>query len=441
MTFRPAEGTISGVCPETLPEPHAAAPSTKPLEDALGDLQRALHEPFATVTVGAVDNWQRLDIELRHALGTRLHELHQKLPPLLLTDPRFGQRGELMIASASGSMSIYPNDALGAITRQLWRSGSVSKTIAWLEKILCAESASGTMVSMLHGVRVGAAVELTPEVRLVPLGDVPDSYNLRRFIGNQLHEHGLWQPTTCALVTRRTIAPLIWRVGGDVAPANNPDYIRLHDLHRDAALALTAVGPSLSQIVEQWFTFDDSDVQLAAWPDGQRSWPMREIRTGPRQQEDIVELDGALAEETVRRFIALEDRPKDLLRLGLQRLNQAQARQAVGDAAVELFTALESLLGDGQTNELLHKMSTRAVRLIGGEPPERDQNFSILKKFYEVRSQLVHTGKVSAQEFKVNGARIPVEDLARRAIIICARVLRVLIERGSIPDWRAFDIA
>ncbi|WP_059763593.1 hypothetical protein [Burkholderia ubonensis] len=83
-----------------------------------------------------------------------------------------------------------------------------------------------------------------------------------------------------------------------------------------------------------------------------------------RQMAYKIDSDAAL--KLVKNFFALDEHSKKRVRLALKRLNASQRRQSVGDMALELAIAFESLLGDGVPTEMTNKIATRSARLLGG---------------------------------------------------------------------------
>lgn len=184
------------------------------------------------------------------------------LEPLLTADPRFGDRGHLMVAADGGSISFYPRDVGSALLRKLYHSRSPEATLAWLTKVLGTKSAKGLSISILHGVQVEKAVELTPGVSLVPLKDVPNTFQLQRLSSIDLGSGSFmgWNPPSAALVSPREISPFVYdgRIQNEALLAKNNDaYLRSHALHTNLSRVLCLLGPCLPLIVEWWFVFDD----------------------------------------------------------------------------------------------------------------------------------------------------------------------------------------
>lgn len=60
---------------------------------------------------------------------------------------------------------------------------------------------------------------------------------------------------------------------------------------------------------------------------------------------------------------------------------------------------------------------------------ERKDNQDLLKKVYGLRSQVVHSGTLRNPQ--------SAQEVLRQGIELCARLIRTIIERGSVPDWDA----
>ena len=143
----------------------------------------------------------------------------------------------------------------------------------------------------------------------------------------------------------------------------------------------------------------------------------------------------------VQAYLALKPSVRDIFSVSIERINQALRRRSVGDKAVELCTALETLMGDSGNTEMTHKIKVRTTRLVGGTASVRITNAALLNETYAIRSKLVHTGKVDENRGKSIGGR----ELTRAAIVnetvgIAVELVKVLIRRGGIPDWTEFDV-
>jgi len=220
-------------------------------------------------------------------------------------------------------------------------------------------------------------------------------------------------------------------------PAGDDQYLGINDLLNDTALALTVLGPRVTTLAAQWFAFDDEDLELTALGVGRRGHLIEILPNTPPQYP---ELDPDEAKDIVQRFLNLHVDTRKKVRVALNRLQQALKRRSLGDRALDLSTAFETLLGDGKTNEMTHKIKVRSVRLLGGTPEIRRRNAAIIGWMYDARSKLVHTGEDVTRGKTIEGEMISPADLIERATLICSDITKHIIREGSIPDWETFDI-
>ena len=162
----------------------------------------------------------------------------------------------------------------------------------------------------------------------------------------------------------------------------------------------------------------------------------------PDGLDDYPMLDPTETQQIVQAYLALHGDTRSKVRVALQRLSQALRRDNVGDRAVELSIALEALFGDKHSKtEMTHKITVRAVRLMGGADEVRKKNAAIIKKAYDIRGDLVHTGHVNTAKTRdICGVSMSVSDIIDQAVLICVDLIKIIIRRGTIPDWSIFDI-
>jgi len=222
--------------------------------------------------------------------------------------------------------------------------------------------------------------------------------------------------------------------------ASNAEYIERYELFREIALALTVVGPRVSLLADHWFTFDDPDIQQARILGASRSRSLIEIL--PKMPREHPPLDPVEALAVVTDYLKLEGNTRNKVRLSLDRLNQAQRRHNVGDQAVELCTALEALVGDGQTTEMTHKVRVRGAKMIGGDAASRRRNATIIGKTYDIRSKLVHTGRVDeSKAYALPDESLTAAQLIEATILLVASLIKVVIRERGVPKWSEFDVS
>lgn len=383
-------------------------------------------------------------IEISAEASIQFHSLKDGLRDLIVRDARFFGENTMMINTNNGSFGFYPNFVSGSLIRRALLTDSPEEAINWLQRVLGTTSAAGTITNALWGAPVEQEIILFDGVKIVPIEALPDSPNKQwitdySYMDSQLSlMSGLsFTPPQSALVVACKVEPFIVDPELESRLLHN-DYLQTNELIKNITLVLTVVGPRTVISAAQWFTFDEPDLEQTRLFSG-RSTQMLEI--SPSRPNIEPTLNCAEAQEIVRAYLALQSSTQSKVCVALQRLNQSLCRHDVGDRAVELATALEALLGDNSTTEMTHKIKVRSVRLIGGSNEARIRNAAIINKTYSIRSALVHTGRVDASGTDtICGERLAVSYIVEQATHICAEVIKIIIRRGSVPDWSKFDI-
>ena len=267
----------------------------------------------------------------------------------------------------------------------------------------------------------------------------PQFRNDRSFtFGKQPDKHAMFEgcPPTSALVVQYRVEPYLRNP--DEPSQLDQNFIDLHTLVSEITLVLTLIGPRVPLHVANWFNFDDPDLECAQLG---RSRGTQIVEILPRMSFAAAPvLDAAEAQRTIAQFQGLQPLAKKKVITATSRLKHGLSRHHAGDQAVELSIALETLVGDAANAEMTHKVSVRAVRMLGGPPDVRARNLAILKRTYDVRSKVVHQGEQASGTVTVASEKMTVDALMTEAACLCAELIKVVIKRGSVPSWGHFDI-
>lgn len=281
------------------------------------------------------------------------------------------------------------------------RTHSPENALDWLEKVLSTTEATGKTIQPLWGAPVEQPLSLTSDLILAPINQIPQSQQKRWIMNIKMDDayisHILnWVVPASALVIHRLIDNVICDPN-DASKYSITEITSVVDMLNDVVLVLTIIGPRMVFSAGRWFTFDDPDLQEASILASSRVGAALEILPRPNIIDYPV-VDAQEAQQIVPAYLALGGETRTKIRLALQRFSQAQRRHNVGDAAVELATAFEALLGGDGNTEMTHKIKVRAARLIGGSEEIRKYNAAIINETYSIRSKLIHTGHVKGNQ-------------------------------------------
>lgn len=346
------------------------------------------------------------------------------------------------------SLGFAPEIIGRLLAKRALREGRVEGALEWMTSLLNREYAYGLRIVSLWGVTVNNAIQLTDEVSVAPITDLPDSWQKRFFVRafERPWEGGLGgisrlvgaQPNA-ALVVRSRVCPLVHSDNSRGPLAMSPEARRVFSLTKEVALALSAVGPRDPIIGPDWFVFNDVDVQEA---NTQFGLGESQVEFIPARPVDFPPLQPEEASEIVRGYLGLQEDVRNLVRVGLKRISQALRRHHPGDCAIELAIAFEALMGGNEKNEVTHKVRVRTARILGGTPEERIRTSEIVNRTYGIRSAMVHSGAIDLRKrHKVGDEYLTADQLIPVAADTCATLIRAVIRAGALPDWSSFDVS
>lgn len=371
--------------------------------------------------------------------------LHNVSPPVidaLAKEPMFQDSTRLMIRSENASSTLNRNIIAPKLVKKAISTGSAEIAIDWLEKILSIEKAVGFSIMALWGMTIHESVSLGHGISLMPITSLPDSSQKRWLTADERIFSGLdsinmsmIEAPTTALVVETLVDPVIYDATKSQPPSNASPFNSL-ELLNDARLALTVIGPSAPIQACYWFHFKDPDIEEAQLGAGRSS---QHIEIMPMNIESFGEFDNQVASVIVDKYLSMHDNTRKRIKIALERLNQGLRRARPGDRAMEISIALETLLADGGT-ENTFKIGLRAALLLGGDITTKLENRAMVNGAYIMRSALVHSGEVLPKTKVPNLGKLPSDNIARRAAIICADVIKKIINCGHIPEWNKFEL-
>ena len=225
-------------------------PKTDELADALRSIIGAAQA--TPVPMSLLDALKSPDLQIHGDAAVRFHAMCAGLAAMLVADSRFGGTQPRMICGEAGATGFYPNFVAPELVRKALESGDAAAAIRWLQKVLATRHAYGFSIAALWGVPIDQRIELTPEVSLIPIQDVPDGEQKRwldtvMYAGPDSLTYSALAtvPPTSALVKRRRIEPFIVDVEERAQHSQDAsqEYLATVKLFQDIISVLTVVGP------------------------------------------------------------------------------------------------------------------------------------------------------------------------------------------------------
>lgn len=137
-----------------------------------------------------------------------------------------------------------------------------------------------------------------------------------------------------------------------------------------------------------------------------------------------------------QQFKELDDKRARLFYRSLVRLANAKAEGTsnLENAIVELCICLEMVLLDDNPNfqQLSLAFRLRGVWLLKDKYSNSEYVYNVLNKIYSYRSRVAHGGELITKKVGLNQIRDEFDDYLK----VTVDVLKELLERGSIPNWK-----
>ncbi len=365
-----------------------------------------------------------------------------RLKAVLCDDPSFGDLRAGWIQQRGGYGVAVQDYVLPVFLINGVIDGHSAKSLIAEARAFAVSGMSKTeWYTALAGVTVTKAVSLGRDIDLVPWADVPDSDQKTKFGSDPSH-----LSTFLQMPAKATSAIRIRSAECQVLFSSHEDAkIAIEDIGRevtarsvqiqDVVRCITTISVHVVAAIGNWGQFDQkivNDICGAGYSHGVALFESAVYKASSKP----IALDGESIAELFHRFEDLKPSEKNVMRVSLDRLNQALRRQNIVDKAIDLGIALEVMLlhgiGEKDRGELSYRSSIRGATFLGGRKPERLKTLKLLKDAYGLRSKAVHSGVL-----KKGKKGPPPEQVLEDATSTCARIARKLIDRGSFPDWEA----
>lgn len=292
----------------------------------------------------------------------------------------------------------------------------------------------------IAGVRVKKSVKLDNHIHLLTWGDVPDSNEKEIFAPESTRtrlEFGLSQMRATAssvIRVRSTKRKVLFSSIDDAKSVIKDSEVNERtEKIRDAIRCITAQSTHAVDMIGSWSRFDRKIANALSFSGYSQSPTVFEPALWAASRHPKP-LDGKATASLFKRFQKMSSPEQKVMRISLDRLNQALRRQNLVDKAIDLGIALEVILlhgiNEGDRGEMRYRSSVRGATFLGENKAERTKIFKRLRDTYDLRSVAVHSGVIKSKKGKKSPEKI-LEEAIRDSVDIAKK----LIDRGSFPDW------
>jgi Apea-like HEPN len=142
-----------------------------------------------------------------------------------------------------------------------------------------------------------------------------------------------------------------------------------------------------------------------------------------------------LTQRALDRAVAFRENETRAARFAVNSYRSAMATLRFEDAALDIGVAFESLLLRANTAELKFRLALRAAYLIGGnDPGERLRIFGLIKRTYDTRCTLAHSGHAGGK------GEIQLRDETAEALAIFPKAAEIILATGFPSEERWLEI-
>jgi len=156
----------------------------------------------------------------------------------------------------------------------------------------------------------------------------------------------------------------------------------------------------------------------------------------PRRSETIDEHALDTLQHMLTQYGALREKDQRRIKVACDRLTQCINRMHEVQRAIDLGIAVESVIVPSDAPaQLSYQFRVVGAWLSGETFEERNQNYSVLRSIYDMRSEAVHNGVFSKNQRRLaDGSTLPNAKMIEKGILIAKKCLRRVLERGGLSD-------
>ena len=141
------------------------------------------------------------------------------------------------------------------------------------------------------------------------------------------------------------------------------------------------------------------------------------------------------AKKSYQKYKKIPSQVKEKLRIAIPRWLKSKSEGWV-DQAIDLGIAFEAIYLDETKEQLSYTFRTRASWYLGEDISERQKYMNLFKKFYDCRSNAVHTGRIaSAKKTRDANESEKIRSLLNDADKLCVASIIKVINEGGFPNW------
>lgn len=331
-----------------------------------------------------------------------------------------------LASNAVGCMAFEFRSLAKLLLARVLKTGDLEQSVEIFCDYITSNSARSHAVMALSNVNVAEQIRLGPDIALLPIADVPKSYERGDVLGQGRYPRLVAGSGAVhsALITEFSFGPVFFEQTTPPGPSPAAQGVSAaRSLLEEARLLLGILGVySTTPMI--WLQPVDPMMIIGLSGRGFVGYERDNFRTECSVSKEIIE---PLAQEY---FAIPEAKRRKHLRIPLDRLNRAGREFDFADRAIDLGIALESLLladSSAEQGELKFRLSLRGSYLFSTNPQERAATFNDLGTTYRLRSRAVHGREI--------GRTQETQESLKKGTTICQTLIKNMIARKCEVQW------
>lgn len=309
-----------------------------------------------------------------------------------------------------------------------WRANmnGIPQADAELENFLNSDTVRVIIATWVYGLNVGTKTHVADDIYLVPASEMP-------FSPERLHYlTGPTGPFPASQLPMARAALVQEHILSRIRDPNRPE-IDIGKRQRNLALLINTL-PRMNAAVAFSASYVPDDTPPGIWSSHAGSMLHHDVLV---QRETFFEnSSGADLSALLKAFEDKSEKEQSHLRRAIERLGFAKGRvSARHNQALDLGIALEMLLlqGPGEKQQLGLTLRLRGAWLLGNDHADRKKIHDILKKAYDLRSQVAHAGFARELEGE-DASRDPYANNLADHMCVAEAIARKLV-LSHPPNW------
>lgn len=308
--------------------------------------------------------------------------------------------------------------SMNLLREAAYRGGA--EALLWYRKVRATRRTPIRIMGEVRGLKMTAPHSFSNGVTLSPISNVPNSCRPKR-----LYNLSASSPEDLVLTV---VSFDVGDVDAGDSDEGHGEYLRISEMMQRTVSAFVLGGETTPTMTTTWQEFTDPDLQRAEF-----GFVSMMSKHEGRHAQFPADATGKTT-EWVERYVDLPEEVTKHIDVAIERLNLARRRMKPGDKAIDGCICLEALLsGRGAQSELTHRISLRTALLLGRTVQDRKDIYKRVKRFYDLRSKMVH-GQVS-------GAQTKYEPIATDGLSLCLDALRAVVQAGAKPQPEEWEFA